>query len=155
MPGMTYDVAVIGAGGAARAALWSLKRQQANVKLFNRTVSSARELGQVFDVSYEPLQSASFRDYDLVVNATPLGSGEFKHRSPATADQLAGSRYVYDLVYNPIETELIKEASKIGCKTISGLEMLVAQARIQFELWTGQAPSSSLMYDAAAAALGQ
>ena len=148
-------VAVIGAGGAARAALWALRRQQANVTLFARDVSKARAIGQVFDVSYEPLQSASFAEYDVVVNATPLGSGELIDRTPATAEQLVGARYVYDLVYNPIETRLLKEASKVGCKTLRGLEMLVAQAKIQFELWTGQTPSSSIMYESAAAALVQ
>src|SRR5215213_7400905 len=67
-------VAVIGAGGAARAALWTLRRHQANLTLFARDLSKARALGRTFDVSYQPLQAASFRDYDLVINATPLGS---------------------------------------------------------------------------------
>jgi len=148
-------VALIGAGGAARAALWSLRRQQANVTMFARDVGKARALGQVFDVSYAPLQSASFAGYDLVINATPLGSGAFIDQTPATAEQLDGARCVYDLVYNPIETRLLKEACKVGCTTLRGVEMLVAQAKIQFELWTGQAPSLSIMRDSAAAALGQ
>ena len=148
-------VAVIGTGGAARAAIWALQRQRAVVNVFSRTHSKAQELGQLFDVSYALVQDASFNGYDLVVNATPLGSAEWIDRTPANADQLAGARYVYDLVYNPRETRLLQEASKVGCKTIHGLEMLVAQAKIQFELWTGQAPSSSVMYESAAAALGQ
>ncbi len=148
-------VALIGAGGAARAALWALQRQQAIVTLFARDAAKARALGQLFDVSYEPLQTASFAEYDLVINATPLGSGELIDQTAATAEQLAGARHVYDLVYNPIETRLLKEASKVDCKTLRGLEMLVAQAKIQFELWTGQAPSSSIMYESAAAALVQ
>lgn len=148
-------VAVIGAGGAARAALWALRRQQAVVTLFARDVSKARALGQMFDVSYQPLQSASFVDYDLVINATPLGSGELVDQTPATAEQLAGVSYVYDLVYNPSLTRLLREAGEVGCRTLRGLEMLVAQAKIQFQLWTGQAPPSSIMYESAAAALGQ
>jgi 3-dehydroquinate dehydratase/shikimate dehydrogenase len=148
-------VALIGAGGAARAALWSLRREHANVTLFARDVAKAHALGQVFDVSYASLQSASFAGYDLVINATPLGSGDSIDQTPATAEQLDGARCVYDLVYNPIETRLLKEACKAGCNTLRGLEMLVAQARIQFELWTGQAPSLSIMRDSAAAALGQ
>ena len=148
-------VAVIGTGGAARAAIWALQRQRAVVNLFSRTRPKALELGQLFDVSYAPVQDASFNGYDIVVNATPLGSAELIDRTPAKADQLAGARYVYDLVYNPRETCFLQEASKVGCKTIHGLEMLVAQAKIQFELWTGQAPSSSIMYESAAAALAQ
>lgn len=148
-------VAVIGAGGAARAAVWALLQQHANVTLFARDVAKARALGQAFDVSYAALASASFAGYDLVINATPLGSGELIDQTPATAEQLTGAHYVYDLVYNPIETRLLKEACKAGCKTIRGLEMLVAQAKFQFELWTGKPPSLSNMYEAASAALDQ
>jgi 3-dehydroquinate dehydratase / shikimate dehydrogenase len=146
-------VAVIGAGGAARAAVWALLKQDASVTLFARNIEKARALGQEFDVSYESLSSASFANYDLVINATPLGSGELIDQTPATADQLNGARCVYDLVYNPIDTRLLKEACKADCKIVRGLEMLVAQAKIQFELWTGQTPSSTTMYDSAAAAL--
>ena len=135
------QVAIIGAGGAARAAIWALQREKANVTVFARDISKAKFL----DVPGESLSSASFSGYDLVVNATP--------ESPATADQLSGARCVYDLVYNPIETQLLKEARKAGCETLGGLEMLVAQAKIQFELWTGKKPSSSVMYNAAASAL--
>ena len=147
-------VAVIGAGGAARAAVWALLKHNATVTLFARDLAKARTVGQLFDVSYERLSSASFANYDLVINATPLGSGEFIDQMAATAEQLTGARCVYDLVYNPIETRLLKEARKAGCGTVRGLEMLVAQARNQFELWTGQSPFSKVMYDTAAAALG-
>ncbi|HEU4713509.1 MAG TPA: shikimate dehydrogenase [Pyrinomonadaceae bacterium] len=146
-------VALIGAGGAARAAVWALRREQADVTIFARDVAKARALGQQFDVSYEQLSSASFAAYDVVINATPLGSGEFIDQSPATAEQLAGARYVYDLVYNPIETRLLKEACKADCKTVRGLEMLVAQAKFQFELWTSHTPDVSVMYEAASTAL--
>ena len=137
------QVAIIGAGGAARAAIWGLQRHGARVTLFARDVSKAAEN---FDLPCQPLASASFSAFDLVVNAAPV--------APATSDQLRGARWVYDLVYNPIETRLLQEARKAGCETLGGLEMLVAQAKIQFELWTGKTASSTIMYDAAAAALG-
>lgn len=146
-------VAVIGGGGAARAAVWALLKQQASVTVFARDVAKARSLGQVFDVSCEPLSSASFADYELVINATPLGSGELIDQVPVTAEQLDGARNAYDLVYNPIETRFLQEASRAGCKTVRGLEMLIAQAKNQFELWTGQTPSMNVMSDAAVAAL--
>jgi shikimate 5-dehydrogenase len=88
-----------------------------------------------------------------VINATPLGSGELIDQVPAIAEQLDGARYVYDLVYNPIETRFLQEACKAGCKTVRGLEMLIAQAKNQFELWTGQTPSLNVMSDAAVTAL--
>ena len=134
------QVAIIGAGGAARAAVWALKREGAKVTLFVRDVSKSK-------VACEPLTSASFSGYDLVVNATPA--------SPATREQLQGAHWVYDLVYNPIETEFLREAREAGCATLGGLEMLVAQAKIQFELWTGKTASATVMYDAAAAVLGK
>lgn len=148
-------VAVIGAGGAARAATWALLKHGATVTLFARDVEKARALGQAFDVSYEQLASASFAAYDVVINATPLGSGVLIDQTPATAEQLAGAHCVYDLVYNPIETRFLKEACNASCKTVRGLEMLVAQAKKQFELWTRESPSATLMYEAAAAALDQ
>lgn len=144
------QIAMIGAGGAARAAVWALHREGAKVTLFVRDVSRA---GRFFDVPCRPLSSASFGEFDLVVNATPFGSGELIDESPATAAQLSGARWVYDLVYSPIETRLLREAAEAGCETLGGLEMLVAQARLQFELWTGTTPSQSIMYDSGAAAL--
>jgi shikimate dehydrogenase len=143
------SVAIIGAGGAARAAIWALQKQGATITLFARDVAKAQSL----NIPCKPLTGASFNGYDLVINATPLGSGEHIDQSPATAEQLSGARCVYDLVYNPIETRLLKEAREAGCQTLGGLEMLVAQAKIQFELWTGEEPSHEIMYNAAAAAL--
>jgi 3-dehydroquinate dehydratase / shikimate dehydrogenase len=126
--------AIIGAGGAARAVIWALRRQSAKVTIFARDVSKAESFG----VGCQQLASASFRDYDLVINTTPLGSGAYIDQSPVTAAQLNGVSCAYDLIYNPADTRFLQEARKAGCDTIGGLEMLVAQAKIQFELWTGR-----------------
>ena len=147
------SVAVIGAGGAARAAVWALKREGASVKLFARTRPKVEALAQEFQVDFEPVQSARLGEHDIVINATPLGSVDSPLRTPAVAEQLGGAKLVYDLVYNPIETELLKEARRAGCDTLGGLEMLATQARLQFQLWTGKLPATSLMYDAGLAAL--
>jgi shikimate dehydrogenase len=147
------SVAVIGAGGAARAAVWALKKDDAKVKLFARTRPKVEILAHEFQVEFEPVQSASLGKYDVVINATPLGSVHSSLRTPAVAEQLGGAKLVYDLVYNPIDTELLKQARKAGCETLNGLDMLVTQARLQFELWTGRLPASSVMYDAGLAAL--
>ena len=87
------------------------------------------------------------------MNCTPVGMHPNIDDMPVAPSTLTG-RYVYDLVYNPIETRLLREAEQAGCKTLGGLEMLVAQAKIQFELWTGKQPSALVMYDAAADGLG-
>jgi 3-dehydroquinate dehydratase / shikimate dehydrogenase len=138
-------VAVIGAGGAARAAVWVLRRDGARVTLFARNPTKGGLLAEAFGVSCEALSGASFRSYDVVINATP--------ENPAAAEQLAGAGLVYDLIYNPLETEFLKQASAAGCQTLGGLPMLVAQARLQFELWTGKTPPADVMHDAAIAAL--
>jgi shikimate 5-dehydrogenase len=70
-----------------------------------------------------------------VVNTTPLGSGAYIDQSPVSAEQLNGVRCVYDLIYNPVDTRFLREGRKAGCDTIGGLEMLEAQALLQFELW--------------------
>jgi 3-dehydroquinate dehydratase/shikimate dehydrogenase len=131
-------VAIIGAGGAARAAIWALQQQQAIVTLFARNVTKAQPLAELFGISCKSLSHASFDLYDLVVNTTPLGSGAHIDQSPAGREQLTGARCVYDLIYNPGETRLLHDAHEAGCDTLGGLEMLVAQARRQFELWTGK-----------------
>ena len=69
---------------------------------------------------------------------TPVGSGAYLDQSPVSRKQLSGSRCVYDLIYNPAETLLLREAQEAGCETLGGLEMLVAQAGLQFGLWTGK-----------------
>ena len=142
--------AVIGAGGAANAALWSLKKQGVDVVLFARDVQKARAVADKFGVSCEALEGATFAGFDLVVNATPLGSlGARLQQTPATADQLHGVKLAYDLVYNPSETLFMREAKAAGCQTLGGMEMLVAQARRQFKLWTGKDAPAEVMHAAA------
>jgi 3-dehydroquinate dehydratase/shikimate dehydrogenase len=132
-------VAVIGAGGAARALLWSLRQRGARTIIFARDVHRARTTAVDFDARIIPLDGARFEGFDLVVNATPLGTrGHLEGKTPATTQQLRGARIVYDLVYNPRETRLLREARAAGCETAGGLLMLVGQAAEQFKLWTGR-----------------
>ncbi len=146
--------AVIGSGGAASAAVWALKKEAADVTVFARTRARADGLAAKFDSASGDLENAQFGAFDLVVNATSLGSaGEFQHQSPANAAQLRGAHWAYDLVYNPIETQFLREASEAGCETINGLEMFIAQAAAQFKLWTGTTAPKALMHEVAERAL--
>ncbi len=147
-------VAVIGAGGAASAAVWALQQKNADVTLFVRDQAKGSRLAERFQVSCLPLSHALLSDYAVVINATPLGSrGPAINETPAMAEQLRGARLVYDLVYNPIDTRFLREARKAGCETLGGLEMLVAQARRQFKLWTGKTANPAVMHAAASNAL--
>lgn len=149
-------VAVIGAGGAANAALWSLKQQGMEVVLFARDLKNARPLIEKFGVSCQLLDGARFEGFDVVVNATPLGSlGARQTETPATASQLVNVKLAYDLVYNPGETRFMSEAKAAGCKTLGGMEMLVAQARRQFKLWTGKNAPAEVMHTAAVRGLNK
>ncbi|MEP6570225.1 MAG: shikimate dehydrogenase [Acidobacteriota bacterium] len=142
--------AIIGAGGAARAALWSLKQARASVTIFARDAAKAGDLRDAFECEPVPLEAARFEGFDVVVNATPSGTrGQFENEAPATASQLRGARLVYDLVYNPTETRFLLEAREAGCQTLSGLSMLVAQAAAQFKLWTGTMAPTIVMHEAA------
>lgn len=146
--------AIIGTGGAARAALWGLQQRAAKVTVFGRDSEKARLLAQNFGGSSATLGSVPFDGFDVVINATPLGmSGKSEGETPATADQLRGAGLVYDLVYNPTETLLLREARAAGCQTLGGLAMLLAQAAEQFTLWTGAQAPEQVMHQAAAKAL--
>jgi shikimate dehydrogenase len=146
--------AVIGAGGVARSVLWSLREMQADVTLFARDARKAQPLAERFGARLANLSNVNVKDFDVVINATPLGMrGESENRTPLTSEQLRGARVAFDLVYNPVETVFLREAREAGCETLSGLEMFLAQADEQFRLWTGLEPPQHVMRNAAVEAL--
>lgn len=147
-------VAVIGAGGAARSLLWSLREACARVTLFARDIRRAEETARQFGASVAGLVNVNFGDFEVVVNATPLGTrGLWEHETPALARQLRGARIAYDLVYNPRETRFMREAHEAGCETLGGLDMLIAQAAAQFKLWTRTNAPLEAMREAGAQAV--
>lgn len=150
-------VAVVGAGGAARACVFALNEAGANVTLFARDPQKAADLAAEFALDVLPLTGDKQRmaAADILVNATPAGTrGEHEHASIATADELCGVKLVYDLVYNPRETLLIKEAKRAGVRTLGGLDMLIAQGAKQFEIWTGREAPIDVMRRAIEKRLG-
>jgi 3-dehydroquinate dehydratase/shikimate dehydrogenase len=147
--------AVVGAGGAARAVIWALKQEGADVTVLARDTTKAEFLSKTFGVKYQELSPRGFAGYDLLVNATPLGThGQLQNEAILNSDQLCGVRLAYDLVYNPSETMFLSQARAAGCETIAGFEMLIAQAVEQFKLWTGKQPKVDVMRAAAKRRLG-
>ena len=140
-------VAVLGAGGAARAVAIALASSQANVTIYARNPLKAQEVAVTASAESGSLPP-ELDSWDLLVNCTPVGMYPRTSDTPLDAALLSG-RHVYDLVYNPATTRLMREAAKAGCQTIGGLEMLVAQALEQFEWWTGRKPPSGVMREAA------
>lgn len=140
-------VAVLGAGGAARAACVGLGRAGGVVSLHARRTEAAERVAAELGVAVGPFPPVS-GSWDLLVNATPIGTWPNIDDSPVPAGVLAGG-FVYDLVYNPERTRLLKDAEAAGCQTLGGLEMLIAQAGVQSRWWTGQEPPSGEMAAAA------
>lgn len=141
---------VIGSGGAARAVIYGLLERGARVRVFARDVQAARSISESFGVAVSPIELLASRDVRVVINTTPAGMrGHSEGASPVPISALQGRLIVYDLVYNPLETQLLIDARAAGCRTVSGLDMLVAQAALQFELWTGRKPPIDEMRNAA------
>jgi 3-dehydroquinate dehydratase / shikimate dehydrogenase len=145
-------VAVLGAGGSARAVIVALLSRGAGVTVHARRPEQAHEVTASLGASIGgwPLPSGS---WDVLVNCTPLGGATLRDESPVPSGSLTG-RLVYDLTYGPGESALVREARKAGCATLDGLPMLIAQAERQFEWWTGQTPAPGMMRQAAYARLG-
>ena len=138
---------VLGAGGAARAVVVALASAGCHVRIHARNRARAQaivDLASTIDIGPWPPDAGS---WDLLVNCTPIGQYPRAGDTPVPIDQLTG-RCVYDLVYNPTTTRLLREAAAVGCRTIGGLEMLVAQAEEQFRMWTGVRPPAGVMRDA-------
>lgn len=140
-----FNVAVVGAGGAARACIYALMEVGADVTVYARDLRKAQGLADSFGIRSTNLPK-TFEGVDIVVNCTPLGTrGDMENQTIATTDQLSGVKLVYDLVYNPTETLLIREAKSAGVQTLGGLEMLIGQGTEQFKIWTGkEAPIDSM-----------
>ena len=135
---------VFGAGGAARACVYALKAVGAQVTVFARHKQKASEFAEAFGVMTGTLESATPSHFDIVINATPLGMND-GDRSLFGAEELEGTKFVYDLVTRITDTPLINAAKQAGVPSVGGLEMLIAQAEMQFEIWTGARPVPGIM----------
>ena len=138
-------VAVIGAGGAGRAIVAGLCDVAAKVTVYNRTVSKAEGLAEEFNCSYSGLEGLQNLDADLIVNCTSIGMSPDVDASPVLAGAIKKEMTVFDTVYNPVETLLLKQAKEAGAKTIDGVSMFIGQAMAQFKLFTSTDGNAELM----------
>jgi len=156
---------IFGAGGAARAAAFALVAEQVNtLTLVNRNLERAELLAfelnrEGFSCFTESLESENLQDIinqaDLIVNSTPVGMEKHSQQgfSILQGNRLEKSTYVYDLVYSPARTPLIKKAQAVGAKSLGGLPMLIYQGASSFTMWTSHQPPVELMFEAANKAL--
>lgn len=160
-------VVLLGAGGAARAVAYCIAQEAEALAILNRTVRRAVELasslrevveGRRAEISAAPFDethlSRELEDADVVINATPIGMHPDVGETPVPRRLLNGRHLVFDLVYNPPRTRLLKEAEMEGADTLSGVEMLVYQGAESFQLWTGRRAPIDLMLRVVKEALG-
>ena len=137
-------VLVLGAGGAARAAVFGLKERGAEVWILNRTSAKAQKLAR--QAKARSIKRADLRKiaFDVIINATPIGMGNTRD-CPLKDDEIQAN-VVFDMVYDPVETHLLQVARAKGIAVIPGVEMFVQQAARQFEIWTGKpAPAGDML----------
>ncbi len=134
-------VSVIGAGGSAKASLYALKKEGAEVLILNRTVQKAKDLSEQFDVAYAPLNSENIqrvREFsDVIIQNTNAGMHPLEDIDPLDFYEFTGSEFLYDIIYTPEVTKFLGRGVDAGCKTLNGLEMLLEQGYRQFKLFTG------------------
>jgi len=138
-------VAVVGAGGVSRAIVAGLSEAGAKVTIYNRTVERAKELAADFGCKAAGLDDLLQLDARLLVNCTSIGMHPHVDATPVPSEYLKPDMTVFDTVYNPAETLLLKQAKAQGAKTIDGITMFVNQAAAQFKLFTNQPANTDLM----------
>jgi len=146
---------VLGAGGVGRAMAFGLSERGAMVTLTDVDASRAGVLAREVRAATCSLDRALGRPYDILLNCTPVGMHPKTDESPAPQEFLRQEMVVYDAVYNPLETRLLREARAAGCRTVPGIEHFVRQAVEQFELWTGRPAPVETMRRVVVEALGR
>lgn len=153
---LSSTAVIIGAGGSARAIAYALAIRGSSVTVMNRTYSRAVELTDSLNAAMgvtllKPLALDSsgavtaIRDADLLVNCTSAGMYPEIDVQPIPSEWLHKDLFVYDQIYNPLETKLLRAARNVGARTANGVGMLVYQGASAFEKWTGELPSVKIM----------
>lgn len=150
MKGVT--VAILGAGGVARAIVAGLTDVGAEVSIYNRTVSKGRKLAEEFGCRWgaaAELAEMQSLDVKVVINCTSLGMHPKVEGTPIKKELIKKGMVVFDTVYNPLETRLLRDARQAGAQAIDGLQMLINQAALQFKIFTGKPAPKEVMRRAA------
>jgi len=152
-------VALLGAGGAARAAAFALAKEAGELSILNRTLESAAELADLLKQEFNanviayalsPLAvKANVGEADLLINATSVGMKPNARQTLVAPEWLKPDLAVMDIVYDPIETKLARDAKAAGARVVSGVEMLIYQGAASFEIWTGCSGPVEVMRKAA------
>jgi len=135
---------ILGAGGAAKAIAYILKEQGCDLSIASRSSKQGEELARSLDCAHLPIEEISGMRMDILINATPVGMHPAEEQSPVDLSTIEVET-VMDIVYNPLETLLLKKARALGCRMIPGVRMFIHQGAQQFRLWTGlEAPMEAM-----------
>lgn len=138
---------VLGSGGVAKAIAWGLKNRGVDVIISSRTDENAAELAESLGCRVMPWEDRGLERVDILINGTPVGMHPNVNESPIDKIRLRPGMIVFDTVYNPEQTLLVKEARQRECKVVTGVDMFVRQAALQYQRFTGAEPSRDLMRD--------
>jgi len=140
-------ILIIGAGGAARAIVYGLKKEKAEITIINRTFEKAQKLAEEFNIKPDKLENMKelIKGNDIIINTTSVGMKSNIDESIIPKEHFSEGKILMDIVYTPIRTKLIEFAEKANCKTITGERMLIYQAMKQFKLWTKHEPDFKIM----------
>ena len=138
-------VTLLGAGGAARAIAFGLKDCGAHITIINRNHNRAQLLARDVGCLSGKLDDLHTIEADILINATPVGMFPKVNETPIAKNKLKPDMVVFDTIYNPVETKLMRDAKAQGCKVVGGLPMFIQQAAAQFKLWTGKIPPLGLI----------
>lgn len=144
---------LVGAGGAARAMAFGLRQRGCDILIANRTYERGVVLAQSVGGAAIHLEDVSKAEADILLNATSVGMYPNTEVSPVPREALRPGMVVFDSVYNPLDSLLLRQAREAGCRVVSGLEMFILQAAEQFRLWTGREAPVALMRDVVLQAL--
>jgi shikimate dehydrogenase len=152
------SVLILGAGGAAKAISFYLDAEGAKVTVANRTkeraVQLASKLNNADAIRLDVELKERINDADILINATSVGMHPHENATLVTADMMHPDLVIFDIVYNPMETRLLKEATRAGVKKIvNGVKMLVYQGAASFQIWTHEEPPIEVMEEAVISAL--
>ena len=139
------QVLVLGAGGVARAIVYGLAKCGAKVSISSRTFARADDLAREFACRSASWEERHYLRPEIVINATPVGMHPNVDATPFEKEYLKRTMIVFDTVYNPENTLLVKAAREKGCRVITGVDMFVRQAALQFKLFTGRDAPKSIM----------
>ncbi len=138
-------VCIIGAGGAAQAVAYGIKINRGNLVIINRSIKKGEKTALKYGAKFicmDEINQINDFEADIIINTTSIGMYPDVKDSPFPSNLLNSKMVVMDIIYNPLETLLLREAKNRGCITIDGLSMFMYQGAAQFKLWTGITPET-------------